>query len=81
VLPDAGRRQVGALTRRSRSPVGCGLGAVLVQGRGELVEGLRNGWPIAPSGNNYAGGLDELAVYATALSATRISAHYTAATS
>jgi hypothetical protein len=54
---------------------------VLVQGRGELVEGLRNGWPIAPSGNNYAGGLDELAVYATALSATRISAHYTAATS
>jgi signal peptidase I len=39
------------------------------------------GWPTAPSGNSYAGGLDELAVYATALSATRISAHYTAATS
>ena len=43
--------------------------------------GMENlsGWPSAPSGNNYAGGLDELAVYATALSATRILAHYTAA--
>jgi hypothetical protein len=39
------------------------------------------GWPNAPSGNNYAGGLDELAAYATALTATRITAHYVAATS
>jgi hypothetical protein len=37
-------------------------------------------WPTPPSGNNYAGGLDELAVYSTALTATRISAHYTAGT-
>ena len=37
-------------------------------------------WPTPPSGNAYAGGLDELAVYGTALSATRIRAHYVAAT-
>lgn len=45
--------------------------------------GLENlsGWPTAPTGTTFAGGLDELAVYATALTATRISAHYTAATS
>ena len=44
--------------------------------------GLENlsAWPTPPSGTAYAGGLDELAVYATALSATRISAHYLAAT-
>jgi len=45
--------------------------------------GLENlsSWPTPPSGTTYAGGLDELAVYATALTATRIAAHYTAATS
>lgn len=37
-------------------------------------------WPTPPNGSYFVGGLDELAVYGTALSAARVSAHYTAAT-
>jgi signal peptidase I len=36
------------------------------------------GWPSAPTDGYYDGSLDELAVYTTALSAARVTAHYTA---
>lgn len=34
------------------------------------------GWPSRPTSNFFAGQIDETAVYPTALSASRISAHY-----
>jgi signal peptidase I len=40
-----------------------------------------SGWPGNPNSNYLAGTIDEVAVYTTVLSATRISAHYAAATS
>ena len=38
-------------------------------------------WPTPPTSNYFTGTLDELAVYPTALSPTRVSAHYSAAVS
>jgi len=37
------------------------------------------GWPSNPSDTYYDGSLDEVAIYTSALSATRVQAHYTAA--
>lgn len=39
-----------------------------------------SGWPSAPTSSYFAGSLDEVAVYSTVLSASRIQAHYAAAT-
>ncbi len=39
------------------------------------------GWPANPTSNYLTGTIDEVAVYTTALSAARVSAHYAAATS
>lgn len=37
-----------------------------------------NGWPSAPSSSHFAGSVDEVAVYPTALTAAQVSAHYAA---
>ncbi|WP_226921605.1 PKD domain-containing protein [Georgenia subflava] len=39
-----------------------------------------SGWPSAPAGGSFAGDIDEVAIYKTALSGARVAAHYAAAT-
>jgi signal peptidase I len=60
-----------------------GTGAAPVSFAGYWRAGAEalTGWPANPTSNNLAGTIDEVAVYTTVLSATRITAHYQAATS
>ncbi len=60
-----------------------GLGSMPASFAGRWRAGAETltGWPTAPTSSYLTGTLDEVAVYTTVLSATRISAHYAAATS
>jgi len=61
----------------SRADVTSGLG---FQGDWQLGTANLAGRTAAPSSNSFLGSIDEVAIYPTALSATRVAAHYTART-
>ena len=65
------------------APAGSRTGGVPTLTSGFWRAGAENlsAWPTPPTSSYFTGSLDELAVYPTALSAARVSAHYSAAVS
>jgi len=60
---------------------GTGAAANLTTGYWRIGAEAPLGWPSAPSGNYFAGAIDEAAVYASSLTATRVQVHFAAASS
>jgi signal peptidase I len=57
---------------------GTGTGTNLASGYWRAGADNLSGWPSAPSGSYLVGSIDEVAVYPSALTATKVLAHYTA---